>query len=118
MKKIKDFFNKNGMVSFVIILLIFFLSTCNKNRKIKRFTNQKNDLIQQNDSLTKLILSVDDLAIIKLKSELVVYNKINDEIIEKYKDRQSQITELQQKTILPEKNQLENKIKNLENDKR
>lgn len=114
MEKIKNFFSKHGMVSVIVLILLMFMQTCSKNRKISRITKERNKLEIQNDSLSKLIPSQENLLILQYKAEFGVYNKLNNEILLKYKDRQSQITELQRTTIVPSINELSHKIKELE----
>jgi len=114
MEKIKNFFNKHGMVSVIVLVLLMSMQTCGKNSKITKLTKERNKLEVQNDSLSKLIPSQENLLILQYKAEFGVYNKLNNEILLKYKDRQSQITELQQKTIAPSIIDLSDKIKELE----
>lgn len=114
MEKIKEFFNKHGMISTVVLVLLLSMQTCGKNRKITRLNKDCEKLEIKNDSLSKLIPSQENLLILQYKSEFSVYNKLNNEILLKYKDRQSQITELQQTTIVPNIDELSRKIKELE----
>jgi hypothetical protein len=114
MEKVKNFFNKNGLVSFVVLFLIFFVTTCNKNRKIKRITKENVKISLEKDSIVKLVPSLESVELLKLKSEKEIYVKLNNEILLKYKDRQSQITELQQTIITPSIYELSNRIKELE----
>jgi hypothetical protein len=114
MEKIKKFFSKNGMVSVIVLILLMSMQTCSKNRKITRLTKNYKQLEIQNDSLSKLIPTQENSILQQYKIEFNVYSKLNNEILLKYKDRQSQITELQQKTIVPSINDLSYKINELE----
>jgi len=114
MEKIKNFFNKHGMVSVIVLVLIMSMQTCGKNSKITKLTKERNKLEVRNDSLSKLIPTQENQLIIKYKVEKDIYDKLNSEILLKYRDRQSQITELQRTTIVPSINELSHKIKELE----
>lgn len=114
MEKIKKIFSKNGLVISIVLVLLMLIQTCSKNRKINKLSKEYNKLEMQNDSLSKLIPSQKYSLISQYKVELNVYNKLNSEILLKYKDRQSQITELQQTTIVPNINELSQKINELE----
>jgi hypothetical protein len=112
MEKIKNFFSKHGMVSVIVLILLMFMQTCSKNRKISRITKERNKLEIQNDSLSKLIPSQENLLILQYKAEFGVYNKLNNEMSKL--NRQEQLKNFQTQFIIPPKEQLENKINELE----
>jgi hypothetical protein len=113
MEKIKNFFNKYGMASVICLILIMSMQTCSKNGKIKRLTKERDKLTYQNDSLSKLIPSEENILILQYKAEFGVYNKINNEMSKL--NRQEQMMSFQNQFIIPPKEELENKIKQLDN---
>lgn len=112
MEKIKNFFNKHGMVSVIVLVLLMSMQTCSKNRKITRLTKEREKFEVQNDSLGKLIPSQENLMILQYKAEFGVYNKLNNEMSKL--NRQEQLMNFQNQFIIPPKEELENKINSLE----
>lgn len=112
MEKIKNFFNKHGMISVIVLILIMSMQTCSKNRKINRLTKDRDKLEIQNDSLSKLIPTQENLSILQYKAEFGVYNKLNNEMSKL--NRQEQMLKFQNEFIIPPKEELENKINELE----
>jgi len=112
MEKIKRFFSKHGMVTVIVLVLMMFMQTCNKNRKITKLTKECTKLEIQNDSLGKLIPTTENLQINQYKIEFGVYNKLNNEMSKL--NRQEQLMNFQKQHIIPPKEDLENKIKELE----
>jgi hypothetical protein len=112
MEKIKNFFSKHGMVSVIVLILIMSMQTCSKNRKINRITKDRDKLEIQNDSLSKLIPTEENLMILQYKAEFGVYNRLNNEMSKL--NRQEQMMNFQNQFIIPPKEDLENKIKALE----
>jgi hypothetical protein len=110
--KIRDFITKHSLIITIILLLLLTFQTCNKNRKINRITKDRNKLVIQNDSLSKLIPTEGNLMILRYKTEFGVYNKLNDEMSKL--NRQEQMMNFQNQFIIPPKEDLENKIKALE----
>jgi hypothetical protein len=113
MEKLKKFFSKNGLVSFVVIFLVFFVTTCNKNRKIKRITKENVKISTERDSILNLVPLPEKLILLKLKSEFEIYNKLNNEMSKL--DRQKQMMDFQTQYIISPKEKLEIRIKELEN---
>jgi hypothetical protein len=112
MEKIKNFFSKHGMVSVIVLVLLMSMQTCGKNSKITKLTKECNKLEVQNDSLSKLIPSQENLMILQYKAEFGVYNKLNNEMSKL--NRQEQLMNFQNQFIIPPKEQLENKINELD----
>lgn len=112
MEKIKKFFSKHGMVSVIVLVLLMSMQTCSKNRKITRLTKEREKLEFQNDSLGKLIPTQENLMILQYKAEFGVYNKLNNEMSKL--NRQEQLMNFQNQFIIPPKEELENKINELE----
>jgi hypothetical protein len=112
MEKVKKFFNKNGLTSFVVLFLIFFVTTCNKNRKIKRMTKENVKISTERDSILSLVPSSESVNLLKLKSEFEIYNKLNNEMSKL--DRQKQMMDFQTRFIISPKEKLETAIKELE----
>ena len=112
MEKIKNFFNKNGMIVVSLLLVVMFMQTCSKNGKIRRLTKECTKLEAQKDSLTSLVPSQTNVQLNDFKSQLGVYDKINNEMSKL--NRQEQMMTFQNQFIIPRKEDLENKIKALE----
>jgi hypothetical protein len=112
MEKVKNFFRKNGLVSFVMLFLVFFITTCNKNRKIKRITKENVKISTERDSILSLVPSSESVNLLKLKSEFEIYNKLNNEMSKL--DRQTQMMDFQTQYIISPKEKLEIRIKELE----
>jgi hypothetical protein len=112
MEKVKNFFRKNGLVSFVMLFLVFFVTTCNKNRKIKRITKENVKISTERDSILSLVPSSESVNLLKLKSEFEIYNKLNNEMSKL--DRQKQMMDFQTQYIISPKEKLEIRIKELE----
>jgi|688.fasta_scaffold201430_2 hypothetical protein len=112
MEKIKNFFNKYGMISVIFLILVMSMQNCSKNGKIKRLTKERDILQVQNDSLQTLIPTENNMLIIQYKAEFGVYNKLNNEMSKL--NRQEQMMSFQNQFIIPPKEELENKINELE----
>jgi hypothetical protein len=100
------------MVSVIVLVLLMSMQTCSKNRKITRLTKEREKLEIQNDSLSKLIPTQENLTILQYKAEFGVYNKLNNEMSKL--NRQEQLMNFQNQFIIPPKEELENKINELE----
>jgi hypothetical protein len=112
MEKIKNFFNKHGMVSVIVLVLLMSMQTCGKNSKITKLTKERNKLEVQNDSLSKLIPTPENLSILQYKAEFGVYDNLLNTL-----SKQKMINpdeNFREKYIVLPKEQLQNKIKELE----
>ncbi len=112
MEKIKKFVSKHGMVIIIVLVLVMFLQTCNKNRKINKLQKEYLKVSSQNDSLRELIPDNEYLLMLQYKAEFSIYNKLNNEMSKL--NRQEQMMNFQNQFIIPAKEELENKINDLE----
>mgnify|MGYP006266274569 CR=1 FL=1 len=112
MKKVKDFFSKYGLIAFIALYVIMGMRGCIKSSKITRLEKEKMVLTTQKDSLMTLVPTKENVILMDLKSKYEVYDNINNEMSKL--NRQEQMMMFQNKFILPQKEDLENRIKELE----
>jgi hypothetical protein len=112
MKKIKDFFSKHGLVVFITLFSIMGMRGCIKNSRISKLEKERTQLIAQKDSLISLVPNEKNILLNDLKSKYNVYDEINNKMSKL--DRQKQMMMFQNEQIIPQKEDLGNKIKALE----
>lgn len=112
MQKFKDFFDKNGIILFSVLLFLFFIQTCSKNRKINRVEKKLAISEAKVDSLVILVPTESNIEIIKNKSKLEVYDKLNTEMSKLR--RNEQLMDFQNEFIIPAKEKLESEINSIQ----
>jgi hypothetical protein len=113
MEKIKNFFNKHGLVAFVVLFLIMSMRGCVKNASITKLEKENKKLSVQVDSLTLLVPSEENIKLSNLKSRYSVYDELNNEMSKL--NRQEQMLKFQNTFIIPQKEDLRKQISILEN---
>lgn len=74
MEKIKNFFSKHGLVSFIVLFLVMSMNTCSKNARITKLTKQIDTLSTQSISIEKANLNEKSA---ELKGRLFELERLN-----------------------------------------